>query len=169
MDTQLKQSVFTCIEHEARQAGIYLPSGIIQLCIRMIGLNSFVWHIDDPTLIKQILSAKCRDKFRSDAFQIGKLNWAIRLYPTGFDDKTKGFCGVYAKLLGMPSSWKSIFCQLHIECPQMRNKMVFSQPYNEPHSYGFYISSFEDLKASCGKELTFVITIRITRITLKED
>eukprot|EP01083_Nonionella_stella_P141341 435261_1 len=69
----------------------------------------------------------------------------------------------------MPSSWKSIFCQMHIECPQMQSKMVFIQSYNKPESRGFHISSFEDLKASCGKELTFIVTIRIARITLNKD
>eukprot|EP01083_Nonionella_stella_P171207 584343_1 len=51
----------------------------------------------------------------------------------------------------------------------MRSKMVFAKSYNEPTSYGCYISSFEDLKASCDKALTFVITIHMARITLKED
>eukprot|EP01083_Nonionella_stella_P275551 935867_1 len=68
-------------------------------------------------------------------------------------------------------SWKSIFCQLRIECPQIQNKMVFprSYMYNKAIAYGGYISSFEDLKASCDKALTFVITIHMARITLKED
>eukprot|EP01083_Nonionella_stella_P186256 681403_1 len=69
----------------------------------------------------------------------------------------------------MQSSWKSIFCQFHIECPQMESKMVFGWQYNKPASHGFFISSFEDLKSSCGKELTFIVTIRIARITLKAD
>eukprot|EP01083_Nonionella_stella_P275553 935872_1 len=69
------------------------------------------------------------------------------------------------------TSWKSIFCQLRIECPQIQNKMVFprSYMYNKAIAYGGYISSFEDLKASCDKALTFVITIHMARITLKED
>eukprot|EP01083_Nonionella_stella_P287604 979021_1 len=46
---------------------------------------------------------------------------------------------------------------------------MVSAIYNKPKSNGFYISSFRDLKASCGKELTFVITIRIVRIILKEE
>eukprot|EP01083_Nonionella_stella_P081970 226116_1 len=69
----------------------------------------------------------------------------------------------------MPSSWKSILCQLHIECLQMHHKMIFMKSYTNSDIYGFVISSFEDLKASCGKELTFKIAIRIVRITLKED
>eukprot|EP01083_Nonionella_stella_P267304 903126_1 len=46
--------------------------------------------------------------------------------------------------------------------------MVFSLPYNKPYCWANYISSFEDLKASCGKELTFTVTICIARITLKK-
>eukprot|EP01083_Nonionella_stella_P090846 253877_1 len=72
----------------------------------------------------------------------------------------------------MPSSWKSIFCQFHIECPQMQRKMVFSEPFNKAYIWTFYISSFRELKASRftrDKELTFVITISIVRIALKED
>eukprot|EP01083_Nonionella_stella_P096338 270780_1 len=169
-DTQ-PQTGSTYIEHEARKAGIYLPSDVIQLCVKMIGLNSVVWHIDDPKVINRILCAECGDEFESDnVFQIGKLNWGIEVNPNGFGEEGEGFCGVFVRLLGMPSSWKSILCQFHIECRQMQHKMVFSQAYSEPNSYGFYISSFEDLKASCicGNELTFVITMHITRITLKE-
>eukprot|EP01083_Nonionella_stella_P181498 650401_1 len=132
--------------------------------------GTYTWRIVDANLIRKIRSAKCGDEFVSDdVFQVGKLNWMIELAPNGYSEKSKGFCGVYAKLLGMPSSWKSIFCQLHIEFPQIQNKMVFSKTYNKPYSRGFCISSFEDLKASFGKELTFVITICIARITLKED
>eukprot|EP01083_Nonionella_stella_P267303 903122_1 len=47
--------------------------------------------------------------------------------------------------------------------------MVFSLPYNKPYCWANYISSFEDLKASCDKALTFVITIHMARIALKED
>eukprot|EP01083_Nonionella_stella_P076620 208882_1 len=69
----------------------------------------------------------------------------------------------------MPASWKCIFLQLRIECPQIQSNMVVSCGYYKPQSSGCHISSFEDLKASCDKDLTFVITIRIARITLKED
>eukprot|EP01083_Nonionella_stella_P275546 935856_1 len=170
MTTQLEQSVVRYIEHEARKAGIYLPSSVIQLCIKMIGLNSFVWHIDDPKLLNQILFAKWKDEFHSDVFQIAKFNWQVELCPNGFSQNGQGCCAVYLKLLAMPYSWKSIFCQLRIECPQIQNKMVFprSYMYNKAIAYGGYISSFEDLKASCDKQLTFAVTIRIARITLKE-
>eukprot|EP01083_Nonionella_stella_P306423 1073257_1 len=163
MDSQLKQSVLMCIEHEARKSCIRLPSSVIQLCIKMFGLNSFVWHIDDLKLMKQILSAR-KDMFRSDLFQIAKLNWKIELFPNGLHG-----VGIRVSLLGMPFSWESIFSQLHIECPQIQNKMVFTHSYNKPKSRGFHISSFDDLKASCDKALTFVITIHMARITLKED
>eukprot|EP01083_Nonionella_stella_P068317 181307_1 len=131
--------------------------------------GTYTWHIDNVNLVKKILSAKCENYFESDVFHIGKSNWICKLYPTGFSNNNTGLCGVYLELLELPSAWKSLFCQFHIECPQMQSKMVFSQQYNKPYSWGYYISSFEDLKASCGKELTFVITIRIARITLKED
>eukprot|EP01083_Nonionella_stella_P283541 965158_1 len=164
------QTMFKYIGYEARQVDIYLPYDVIQLCVKMIGLNCCVWRVDDPELIQQILTAKCGDKFKcGNAFQVGKLKWKIKLYPNGHNETTKGLCGVWLRLLEMPSSWKSIFCQIHIECLQMQNKMVFTNSYNKPKCTGHYISSFEDLKASCGKELTFVITIRIARITLKED
>eukprot|EP01083_Nonionella_stella_P176896 620276_1 len=134
--------------------------------------GTYKWHVDDTRLIKKILSAKLGDKLESDeVFQVGKLNWKLELYPTGWDKDTKGFCNVCVKLLAMPASWKCIFCQLHIECPQIQAKMVRSYPYkyNKPHSSGCFLSSFGDLRASCGKELTFIITIRIARITLKQD
>eukprot|EP01083_Nonionella_stella_P299131 1015063_1 len=131
--------------------------------------GTFTWHIEEPRLVRRILSAKWKDHFDSDVFQIAKLHWKIELCPNGYTEKGKGFCAVYLGLLEMPSSWKSIFFQLHIECPQMQNKMVFLDSYNKPMNFPYYISSFEDLKASCGKELTFIVTIRITRITLNKD
>eukprot|EP01083_Nonionella_stella_P068321 181315_1 len=169
MTTQLEQSVVRYIEHEARKAGIYLPSSVIQLCIKMIGLNSFVWHIDDPKLLNQILFAKWKDEFHSDVFQIAKFNWQVELCPNGFSQNGQGCCAVYLKLLAMPYSWKSIFCHFHAECPEIQSKIVWSRSYKRAGIRGCEISSFEDLKASCAKELTFVITIRIARITLKED
>eukprot|EP01083_Nonionella_stella_P265598 899554_1 len=135
--------------------------------IEMAGLNSFVWRIDDLTLIKKILSAQSKYQFDSDAFRMSELDWKIRLFPNGRNNKTEGLCGVEVRLLGMPSLWKSVFCQFHIECPQMQGKMVFSQSYSFSTGHTFYISSFEDLKASCDKKIIFVITIHITRITLK--
>eukprot|EP01083_Nonionella_stella_P271006 917973_1 len=97
--------------------------------------GTFTWRIVDANLIRKIRSAKCGDGFVSDdVFQVGKLNWKIELTPNGYKEKSKGYCGVFVELLGMPSSWKSIFCQLHIECPQMQNKMVFSKAYNKPKS-----------------------------------
>eukprot|EP01083_Nonionella_stella_P083736 231603_1 len=144
MDTQFKQSVFMWyIEHEARNAGIHLPSSAIHLCIKMIGINSFVWRIDDLTLIKKILSAQSKYQFDSDAFRMSELDWKIRLFPNGRNNKTEGLCGVEVRLLGMPSLWKSVFCQFHIECPQMQGKMVFSQSYSFSTGHTFYISSFE--------------------------
>eukprot|EP01083_Nonionella_stella_P275542 935850_1 len=133
--------------------------------------GTYTWHIDKPSLVRRILSANWQDEFTSDVFQIATLNWRIELNPNGYHEKAKGLCGVFVRLLGMPSSWKSIFCQLRIECPQIQNKMVFprSYMYNKAIAYGGYISSFEDLKASCDKALTFVITIHMARITLKED
>eukprot|EP01083_Nonionella_stella_P068318 181308_1 len=176
MDSQLKQSVLMCIEHEARKSCIRLPSSVIQLCIKMFGLNSFVWHIDDLKLMKQILSAR-KDMFRSDLFQIAKLNWKIALYPNG--GESGGVCRIVVRLLGMSFSWKSIFCQVHIECPQTQYKTVlpslFTEDKNGPQTQyktmctADIISSFEDLKALCDKDLTFVIRIRIARITLKKD
>eukprot|EP01083_Nonionella_stella_P075141 204073_1 len=141
--------------------------------------GSYKWHIDDATLINKILSAKCGSCFESDEiFHVGELNWKINLYPNGLSEKSKGCCGVGAILVGrrsfpfylsFPSSWKSIFCQIHIECPQMQSKMVFSHLYNKPYCWTHYISSFEDLKASRGTQLSFVITIHIARVTLKEN
>eukprot|EP01083_Nonionella_stella_P149281 473847_1 len=171
------QPVVTYIEHEARKAGIYLPSSAIHLCIKMIGLNVCVWHINDRRLLNQIVRANYGDRLQSDVFQVAKLNWKIELYPSGLSRRDKRYCVVFVRLLGMPSSWKSIFCQFHVECPQMQNKMVFVQLYNKPYvegwrkPIGMYISSFGDVKASCVRAfiLSFVTTIRIARITLKED
>eukprot|EP01083_Nonionella_stella_P050428 134136_1 len=132
--------------------------------------GTFQWHIDDPTLINKILSAKCGDIFESDeVFQVGKLNWKIQLCPNGASERGKGYCGVGARLLEMPSSWKSIFCQLHIECPQIQRKIVMTAPYCTPRGWRSFISSFEGFQAACGAQITFVVTIRIARITLKED
>eukprot|EP01083_Nonionella_stella_P149581 475323_1 len=131
--------------------------------------GTYTWHIDKPSLVRRILSAKWKDEFTSDVFQIAKLNWMIELCPNGYNKNDKGLCGVYAKLLGMPSSWRSIFCHFHAECPEIQSKIVWSRSYKRAGIRGCEISSFEDLKASCAKELTFVITIRIARITLKED
>eukprot|EP01083_Nonionella_stella_P069256 184520_1 len=99
--------------------------------------GTYQWQIE-PNLFKQILRAKRGDKFESNAFQIGQLNWKIQLCPKGWntDDKNKHlWFAVYVKLLGMPSSWKSILFQLHIECPQMHHKMIFMQPFTDPHRY----------------------------------
>eukprot|EP01083_Nonionella_stella_P105726 304297_1 len=110
--------------------------------------GTYTWRIVDANLIRKIRSAKCGDSFKSeDVFQVGKLNWKIKLYPNGWNEKNEGFCAVSVRLLGMPSSWKSIFCQLHIECPQIQTKMVFPHSYNKATAKGGYISSFEDLKA----------------------
>eukprot|EP01083_Nonionella_stella_P280567 954450_1 len=110
--------------------------------------GTFKWHINDTTLINKILSAKCGNRFEShDSFQVGELNWTIKLYPNGQTEKSKGCCAVGVQLLGMPSSswftntssfpssWKSIFCQCRFECPQMQSKMVFSLPYNKPYCW----------------------------------
>eukprot|EP01083_Nonionella_stella_P287605 979032_1 len=94
------QTMFTYIEHVARIAGIYLPSNVIQLCIKMIGIDCIVWHIDDPKLIKQILRAECEDQFESDVFQVGKLNWQIELTPNGWEEEDEGWCAVGVRLLG---------------------------------------------------------------------
>eukprot|EP01083_Nonionella_stella_P056675 149111_1 len=121
----------------------------------MNNIGNYTWRIVDANLIWKIWSAKCGDNFRSDAFKVGKWNWGliwgIELYPNGSNKQNEGYFGVSVKLLGMPSSLKSVFCQLHVECPQIQNKMVFSQSYNETTPGGICISSFEDLKASCGK------------------
>eukprot|EP01083_Nonionella_stella_P282829 962548_1 len=134
--------------------------------------GTYRWHIVDAILINKIVSAEYGYVVEShDALQTGQLIWKCQLYPNGLDvsKQSEGFCAVGLRLLEMPSSWKSIFCQLHIECPQMQSKMMFAQQYNTARSWRFVISSFEDWKASFGKELTFIVTISITRITLKED
>eukprot|EP01083_Nonionella_stella_P198852 729753_1 len=100
-------------------------------------MYAYMLRILDSHFIREIRSAKCGEEFEFvEVFQVGTLNWNIALYPNGMDEEDEGFCGVFVELLGMPSSWKSIFCQVHIECPQMQNKMVFLQSYNEPTSWG---------------------------------
>eukprot|EP01083_Nonionella_stella_P141915 438113_1 len=159
MDTQLKQSLFVYIEYEATKTGISLPTSVIRLCIKMIG-NTFVWRIDDAF-------AWWETNIVSDVFRIAQLNWQIDLHPRMLG----GLCGFFIKLLELPSSWKSIFCQLHIECPEMQIKLVLPLSYKHVgyQRHGTYISSFKDFESSCNQQLTFVITIHIARITLKED
>eukprot|EP01083_Nonionella_stella_P258884 884320_1 len=93
--------------------------------------GTYTWHIDKPSLVRRILSANWQDEFTSDVFQLATLNWKISLSPNGYHENDKGLCGVHVRLLGMPSSWKSIFFQSRIECPQMRSKMVFPLSYNK--------------------------------------
>eukprot|EP01083_Nonionella_stella_P220581 789029_1 len=137
--------------------------------------ETHAWRVVDPSLLPHILSAKNGDCVRdptNTVFEIAKLhnlNWTILLFPNGRNEMCKGCCCVILKLLGMPSSWKSIFCQVFIACPQTQNKMVFSLSFGKLNHmlHECYISSFKGLKAPCGKQLTFVVTIRIARITLK--
>eukprot|EP01084_Bolivina_argentea_P180670 312136_1 len=128
--------------------------------------GSYQWDIDGP-LTHKIVYAKCGDPFDSNTFTIGQLKWILRLYPNGWDAHNKGYTGIFVQLLGMPSTWKSIFCQLHIECPQIEIKMIESVSYNKPHSFGSYISSFKQLKQYKPKQFTFTVSIDITRITSK--
>eukprot|EP01083_Nonionella_stella_P050612 134585_1 len=135
--------------------------------------GTYKWQIQDKNIITQITSSTWKDKFESDVFQIGELNWKIRIRPNGWNDKNKGFCCVLVSLLDMPYAWKYVFCQLHIHCPQTQNTMIASYSYNKSKNMnrGSYISSFEDFKASLAHadQLTFIITIHIARITLKDN
>ena len=42
--------------------------------------GEYSWVIDDPKVIKQIISASNTEKFESEIFEIGKLKWMVQVF-----------------------------------------------------------------------------------------
>eukprot|EP01083_Nonionella_stella_P078031 213321_1 len=116
----------------------------------------YTWRFRDP--INKLVSIQIP----------GKVKWVIELKSIKTEEL---FVARVCPALSMLPSWKCIFAMIIIDCPQLpiQNKLMFTSSFGAPRTYGseYTIASWEEVKYT--QELTFVITIHITRITLKDE
>eukprot|EP01084_Bolivina_argentea_P113944 202970_1 len=147
-----------------------LPQGI---CTMNDGKGgSYTLNINDNELVNKMLNAKVGDEFQSDVFTIGGLNWRIEIIPNGNEQSQVGAVMIYVKLIKLPSSWKNVTIMRSIQSPQTQSSDTRLSTYIEnDYSLGWptYTLRLDELIKSKYKRLTFIISIDIIRIILKEN
>eukprot|EP01083_Nonionella_stella_P276221 938435_1 len=116
----------------------------------------YTWRFRDP--INKLVSIQIP----------GKVKWVIELKSIKTEEL---FVARVCPALSMLPSWKCIFAHIIIDFPELpiHNKLMFTSSFAGWITYtsDYTIASLEDLKYT--QALTFVITIHITRITLKDE
>eukprot|EP01084_Bolivina_argentea_P309793 535899_1 len=92
--------------------------------------GTYTWNIHDVKLLKKIVNAKNGERFVSDVFTIGELNWKIEMYPNGNNKEEMGSFDVFVTLLSLPTSWKSVIINKSIQCQQTKSSQTDLSTYN---------------------------------------
>ena len=134
--------------------------------------GTYKWKIKDEDTINKILKAKNGEKFKSDVFEIGKLEWRIILCPNGLTSTNKDRFCIYLRLLSMSDKWKYIILCQTISCKQTMNGCTAIVKYerngqSKGSQNGIYLLS--KLKEENPKSITCSVNITILKITLKND
>eukprot|EP01083_Nonionella_stella_P107060 309654_1 len=134
--------------------------------------GSYCWQIDNETLMEKILRAKNGEKFKSDFFEIGKLEWRIIICPNGLTATNKNRFCVYLQLVTMSNQWKYIMLCHNAYCTQTMNGCTAIVQYerngqSKGASNGIYLLS--QLKRDAPTSLTIQISLTILKIVLKND
>eukprot|EP01084_Bolivina_argentea_P098168 176452_1 len=69
--------------------------------------GEYEWNISGNKL-SQMMNAKNKEKFVSDTFEMGSMNWCIKVCPNGSKDNDVGAFKVFLKLLSSPQQQQSI-------------------------------------------------------------
>eukprot|EP01084_Bolivina_argentea_P025922 48192_1 len=93
--------------------------------------GTYTWNINDRKLLNKIVNAKNGERFYSDVFAIGELNWKIQINPNGWQKERMGSFDVYVKLLSLPTSWESVIINRIIQCPQTESSQTSISTYNK--------------------------------------
>eukprot|EP01084_Bolivina_argentea_P227235 383793_1 len=138
--------------------------------------GSYSWKIEDEVTMNKILNCKVGDKFKSDVFEIGKLEFRIILCPNGLNTKNKNKFCIYLRLLTMSDKWKYIILCQNIYCNETMNGCTAIVQYerngqSKGSINGLYLLSklkqeFED---NIITSITAKISLTILKIVLKTD
>ena len=138
----------------------------------MMTFGSYKWEINDYDIIKSFYkSFKNGNKYESNIFEIGKLNWRIEAYPNGYHKDSVGSFKLYVKLLSLPPKWNNVIVCRTTQCLQSMSKVTNICMYKKDESYGWTTGSLllKEIKEQKYKTLTFIVTMRILQINLIDD
>ena len=108
-----------------------------ELSIEKMNGATYSWQIKntDP-LIDKILNAKNKQKFTSDKFKIGELEFCLELYPNGFDENSVGLVDLFLKLLNIPSEWAEVWVNYRLFCNETLSSWTFIQKFKRGGFWG---------------------------------
>eukprot|EP01084_Bolivina_argentea_P310024 536342_1 len=147
-----------------------IPQEIISIVLKFI-LNTYKWRIVDKLLIDQILNADNNTSFLSNTFKIENLDWKLKIYPNGSDEKNIDSFDAFLQLITMPSEWECIIVASSIYSPQTSSQFSCIHEYTENSTcYGWpsYTLSLSELKQLQPQEIILNISVEILRIIKKE-
>eukprot|EP01084_Bolivina_argentea_P314029 543900_1 len=135
--------------------------------------GSYKWKITDSQLIENILSSQPTQFFRSDIFEIFKLQFLIQIYPNSSTTTNPGQFELYIHLLAMPTSFDNILVNLKINFIEFETKFITTVRYRTPSSYAWGWQHdtvlLNDIITNNPKSLTFIVCIKILNIITKKE
>ena len=135
-------------------------------------MDHYLWNINHPATIKQILQANVGGTLESPTFKISNLSWKAELCPNGTSSENEGVSCVYIQLLNLSKAWKSVTARITIECQQTcaSNSFIFkfTKDRNEPgwKRNCLLLSELQQLNPS---QISFKITVQIIEIISRAD
>ena len=137
----------------------------------MFTKSTFIWNATEFYPMNNILSSLRGAKIQSIPFEVGKLSWLVYAYPNGLRSVDLGQFIIYVKLLKMPPNWKSITIYRSIHCLQTESRYIELTEYDTAKSVGTPngLLPLQEIRELELEKLTFIITIKILKITLKKE
>ena len=110
-----------------------------ELSIEKMNGATYSWQIkNNNPLIDKILNAKNKQKFTSDKFKIGELEFCLELYPNGFDENSVGLVDLFLKLLNIPTEWAEVWVNYRLFCNETLSSWTFIQKFKKGGFWGMF-------------------------------
>ena len=153
-----KQIVSEFVQHAQGQLpseGVenLIPDGITGIIMEFTGnyydnWGVFEWTIEDQALLKSMKSAQCGTGYRSMEFEMGRMKWAITVYPNGDGPDNEGLFRVLLQPLSFDANWKQIlfFRKMEIlECGHCCSLVSSKKMGESSEATPVFISNFQSM------------------------
>ena len=153
-----------------------VPSDIIHLTKLyvddhfMLTRGSYQWYIDSDTL-QQMKTAKTKQKFSSDKFNMCGLSWSLDAYPNGYKaDDDAGNFQLGLRFSSLPSQWNYIIVFIFMKCNETESSWITTTKYTQDtKGKGWPANTMKLDEIKSLNKLSFIVSIRINKIVLKKD
>ena len=107
------------------------------LSIEKMNGATYSWQIKDDELINRILNAANKEKFVSDRFKVGELEFCLEIYPNGFDEHSVGLVDLFLKLINIPNEWTECWVNYRLYCNELLSSWTFIQKFKKGGFWGY--------------------------------